>query len=93
MWGAIVALYERYPRMLARLEHDWYEHSERVETLTALAVWRASIDAAGEDPREELAFQAALLQLGRVLDNAPSSERRFKPDTRVPRGWVGSRAS
>jgi hypothetical protein len=88
MWGAIVALYERYPRVLARLEHDWYEHTERVETLTALAVWRANIDAAGEDPREELAFQAALLQLGRILDNAPSSERRFKPDARMPTGWM-----
>ena len=87
MWGAIVALYERYPRVLARLEHDWYEHAERVETLAALAVWRANIDAVGEDPREELAFHAALLQLGRILDSAPSSERRFKPDTTMPAEW------
>ncbi len=87
MRGAIVALYERYPRVLARLEHDWHEHAERVETLAALAVWRANIDAAAEDPREELAFQAAVLQLGRVLDSAPSSGRRFKPDKDVPLRW------
>lgn len=86
--GAIVALYERYPRVLARLEHEWYEYSERVEMLAALAVWRANIDAAAEDPREELAFQVARIQLGHILDNAPSLERRFKPDTSMPVRWA-----
>ena len=87
MWGAIVALYERYPRPLARLEHDWYKHAERTETLAALAVWRASIDATGEDPREELAFHTALQQLARTLDQAPGGERRFKPDVTMPAEW------
>jgi hypothetical protein len=70
-WAAILALHARYPRALAKLEHDWYEHPERAETLAALAVWRASIDAAAEDPREELAFQNALQQLARTLDQPP----------------------
>jgi hypothetical protein len=86
-WGAIVALYERYPRVLAKLEHDWYEHPERVETLAALAVWRANIDASAEDPREELAFHNALQQLARLLDQTPGTGRPFKAGTTMPVEW------
>jgi hypothetical protein len=90
MWAAIVALHQRYPRALAKLESDWYEHPERSETLTALATWRASIDAAAEDPREELAFQSALQQLARTLDQSPGLGRPFKADTPMPPGWRSS---
>jgi len=86
-WGAILALHERYPRALAKLEHDWYQHPERAEMLAALATWRAAIDTAGEDPREELAFQNALLQLARTLDQAPGLGRPFKAGTAMPSGW------
>jgi hypothetical protein len=86
-WGAIVALHRRYPRALAKLEHDWWEHPERVETLAALTVWRTNIDASAEDPREELAFHTALQQLARILDQSPGGERRFKPDTSMPAEW------
>jgi hypothetical protein len=89
MWAAILALHARYPRALAKLEHDWYEHPERAETLAALAVWRASIDAAAEDPREELAFQNALQQLARQLDQAPGLGRQFKVGMTMPAGWMG----
>jgi hypothetical protein len=86
-WAAIVALHKRYPRALAKLEHDWYEHPERTETLAALAVWRANIDSASEDPCEELAFQNALQQLARQLDQAPGLGRPFKARTLMPTSW------
>jgi hypothetical protein len=86
-WSAILALYQRYPRALAKLEHDWYEHPERSETLAALVTWRASIDAAAEDPREELAFQNALQQLSRTVDQTPGLGRPFKTDTAMPVSW------
>jgi hypothetical protein len=86
-WGAIVALHKRYPRALARLEHDWYEHPEREETLAALATWRANIDTSAEDPREELAFHNALQQLARLLDQTPGTGRPFKAGTTMPVEW------
>jgi hypothetical protein len=89
-WGAIVVLHERYPRALAKLEHDWYEHPERVETLAALAYWRANIDSSAEDPREELAFHNALQQLARILDQTPGLGRPFKAGTTMPVEWSGS---
>jgi hypothetical protein len=90
MWGAIVALHERYPRALAKLEHDWYEHPERVETLAALATWRANIDSSAEDPREELAFHNALQQHTRLLDQTPGRGRPFKAGTTMPVAWGAS---
>jgi hypothetical protein len=60
MWGAIVALHGRYPRQLENLKDGWWTDDSQTETLRALAVWRAEIDDAGQDPREELAFQHQL---------------------------------
>lgn len=90
MWAAILALHARYPRALAKLEHDWYEHPERAETLAALATWRANIDAAAEDPREELAFQNALQQLTRTLEETHGLGRPFDANTSIPVGWAKS---
>jgi hypothetical protein len=87
MWGLILALHERYPRALAKLEHDWYEQPEQAETLAALATWRANIDSSAEDPREELAFHNALQQLARVLDQTPGLGRPFKAGTSMPDSW------
>lgn len=92
MWAAIVALHKRYPGALAKLEHDWHERRERAETLAALAIWRANIDAAAEDPREELAFHNAIQQLARILDQTPGVVRPFKPDPKR-QGWLGSQKS
>lgn len=86
-WGAIIALHSRYPRALAKLEHDWHQHPDRVETLAALATWRAGIDIAAEDPREELAFHNALQQLTRNLDHSAGLARPFKPNTPMPPDW------
>jgi len=69
--AAIAALCRRYPDALAKLERDWHKRPERVEVLAALATWRAGIDAAAEDPREELSFHNALQQLTRTLDRTP----------------------
>jgi hypothetical protein len=86
-WGMIVALHQRYQRALAKLEHDWYECPERAETLAALAFWRANIDSSAEDPREELAFQNALQQLARILDQTPGLGRPFKAGATMPVAW------
>jgi hypothetical protein len=58
-----------------------------VELLSALAAWRANIDAASEDPREEIAFHNALQQLARLLDHTLGSERRFNTNTPMPPDW------
>lgn len=60
MWGAVVALHGRYPRHLEHLHTGWWSDESQAETLYALAVWRADIDDAGQDPREELAFHHQL---------------------------------
>lgn len=67
-WGAIVALHARYPRLLAGLKDDWWQDAAHLETLCALAAWRAQIDIAGESPREELAFQDRLDDYARALN-------------------------
>ena len=66
-WGAILALHARYPRALGALRDRWWTDDSHVETVCALAAWRAEIDAGGSDPREELAFQAQLADYGAVL--------------------------
>lgn len=67
MWGAVVELYGRYPRQLEALRDGWWLDESHTEWLCALAVWRAEIDDAGEDPREELAFQTHLVHYAGVL--------------------------
>src|ERR1035441_9477721 len=57
MWGAIVALRGRYPEQLEALKEKWWTDESTVETLGALAVWRAELDETRQDPRDELAFQ------------------------------------
>jgi hypothetical protein len=67
MWGAIVALHGRYPKGLAGLNDGWWSSEAHVETLCALALWRQWIDDAGQDPREELAFQIQIADYGHTL--------------------------
>lgn len=67
MWGSIVALHGRYPKVLAHLKDGWWEDTSHVETLCALVVWRDWIDVAANDPRFELAFQAQLADYGHAL--------------------------
>jgi len=67
MWGAIVALHGRYPRALAALKDAWWTDEQHTEILCALAVWRAEIDDAAQDPREEIAFQSQLADYSHTL--------------------------
>jgi hypothetical protein len=67
MWGVIVALHGRYPRALGALKDEWWTDESHTETLCALAVWRGEIDDSGQDPREELAFQAQLADYSHIL--------------------------
>lgn len=89
MWGSILALHCRYPLALGRLVEDWWRDSQLVETLCAMAAWRANIDAASEDPREELAFQNQLTHFSNVLDRLPlgADKGRFK-DGPAPDAWM-----
>lgn len=91
MWGSIVALLERYPTMLGGLPDRWWRDARFVEWLSAMATWRTNIDAASEDPREEITFHNGLQQLARIIDQTPGGGRRFK-STGMPVDW-GKRGS
>jgi hypothetical protein len=67
MWGAIVGLAMRYPEALSSLKDGWWQNATHLETLSALAVWRQSIDDSGGDPREEIAFHIQLNRYGASL--------------------------
>jgi hypothetical protein len=67
MWTQIVALHGRYPRHLAHLKDRWWEDESHTETLCALALWRAQLDEAGTNPREELDFQGELANYAQIL--------------------------
>lgn len=87
MWGAIVALHGRYPRHLDDLKNGWWTDDSHTEILCALAVWRAEIDDAGEDPREELAFQAQLADYAQVLRQQGGSVTKAWSPGAPPRDW------
>jgi hypothetical protein len=87
MWGSIIALLLRYPTMLGGLPDRWWRDARLVEWLSALATWRTNIDAASEDPREEIAFHNGLQQLARIIDQTPSGERRFNANMGMPVDW------
>lgn len=89
MWGAIVAMCRRYPAMLGGLSEHWWRDRRLVEWLSALATWRIAIDAAAEDPREEISFHNALQQLARIVEQAPGRIGRFDPDSSRPIEWGG----
>ena len=92
MWGAIVALHGRYPRFLDALKDGWWLDDAHTETLCALAVWRAEIDDAGEDPREELNFQARLTVYADALRQLGGGvTKTWKPGA-PPSAWTGDSA-
>jgi hypothetical protein len=66
-WGSIVALRSRYPRALTALKDGWWSEPAHVETLCALALWRAQLDTQGRDPRDELAFHDRLAEYAQTL--------------------------
>jgi hypothetical protein len=88
MWGAIVALHGRYPRYLSHLKDEWWTDESHTETLCALAVWRAEIDDAGQDPREELAFQNQLADYANSLRQEGGGVTRAWKSGAPPREWA-----
>jgi hypothetical protein len=90
MWGAIVALHGRYPRCLEHLKDGWWNDDAHTETLCALAVWRAEIDDAGQDPREELAFQAQLADYAQTLRQQGGGVAKTWRPGAPPQEWTAS---
>ncbi len=89
MWGAIVALHGRYPRHLQDLKDGWWNDEAHTETLCALAVWRAEIDDTGQDPREELVFQAQLADYAHTLRQQGGGVTNTWQPGAPPQEWVG----
>ncbi len=89
MWGAIVALHGRYPRHLEALKDGWWLDEAHTEVLCALAVWRGEIDDAGEDPREELAFQSQLAEYARILRGLGGGVTKAWRPGAPPSEWSG----
>lgn len=88
MWGAIVALHGRYPRLLEGLKDGWWRDEVHTEILCALAVWREEIDEGGESPREELAFHRELAQYADTLRREGGGvTRAWKPGAPPPE-WM-----
>lgn len=69
-------------------------HVEKVtETLCALAVWRATIDEMGRDPREELAFQHQLSDYAHTLrQQGAGAAQTWKPGP-PPEDWSSPKLS
>lgn len=68
-WAAVCALHDRYSHALRKLPGEWWTDRSLVETLAALAAWRAQLDnGAGHDPRAELLFHDRLELLQRRLE-------------------------
>jgi hypothetical protein len=89
MWGAVVALRGRYPTQLQALKEKWWKDESQTETLCALAVWRAELDDAGQDPRDELAFQNQLADYAQVLrQQGGGVTKAWKPGA-PPAEWAG----
>jgi hypothetical protein len=89
MWGQIVALHGRYPRILAHLKDGWWTDEAHTETLCALAVWRSELDDTGIDPREELAFHTQLADYAHTLrQEGGGVTKAWKPGA-PPAEWAG----
>ncbi len=91
-WGMIVALHERCPRTLAKLEHDWYEHPERVETLAALASGERTLTAQPKTPARSW-HSTTPSNNSPALDPTPGLGRPFKAGANDDAGCVGDRRS
>jgi hypothetical protein len=69
------------------LQEGWWNEEEQSEPLYALAVWRAELDDADGDVREELSFHLQLRELSEVLRRAGGGvTKAWKPDA-LPDEW------
>ncbi len=92
MWGQVVALHGRYPRQLQDVKDGWWTDESQTETLCALAVWRAQIDDTGQDPREELVFQAQLADYAHTLRQQGGSITKAWQPGAPPQEWAAGLA-
>jgi hypothetical protein len=88
MWGALVALHGRYPTHLETLKDKWWKDDSQTETLCALAVWRAELDDAGQDPRDELAFQNQLADYAQILSRQSGGVTKTWKPCAPPPEWA-----
>lgn len=90
MWGAIVALHGRYPRLLEAMKEGWWLDEVHTEILCATAVWRAEIDDAGENPREELAFHRQLAEYAETLRQQGGGVSKAWTPGAPPSEWLAA---
>jgi len=89
MWGQVVALHGRYPRVLSAVKDKWWKDELHTELLCALAVWRAELDDAGVDTREEFHFHAQLADYAHTLrQEGGGVTKAWKPGAPPPE-WAG----
>lgn len=91
MWGQIVALHGRYPKVLAWLQDGWWREERIKELLCVLAYWRASIDNNGNAAVEqEISFQLHLEQISGVLRQGGGGVTNAWQPGAPPPEWTGS---
>jgi excisionase family DNA binding protein len=67
----------------------WWTNDAHTETFSALATWRAELDDAGQDPRDELAFQTQLTDYSHTLKQEGGGVTKpWKPGA-PPVEWAG----
>ncbi|HTZ85120.1 MAG TPA: hypothetical protein VMB05_00500 [Solirubrobacteraceae bacterium] len=87
MWGQVVALHGRYPRALSWLQEGWWGDEELTEIVCALAYWRAELDDAGSDSREEIAFHLQLRDISQLLRQAGGGVTNAWRPGAPPEAW------
>jgi hypothetical protein len=90
MWGQIVALHGRYPKVLAWLQDGWWREERIKELLCVLAYWRARIDNTKTvGVEEEVAFHLHLEQISGVLRQAGGGVTNAWQPGAPPPEWTG----
>jgi hypothetical protein len=89
MWGAIVALYGRYPRLLEGLKEGWWGDEAATEMLCALTVWRAELDEVAAGPREELSFHRELADFAALVRQQGGGVASSWAPGAPPPEWLG----
>jgi hypothetical protein len=82
------ALHGRYPHHLEALKDEWWTNDAHIETLSAIATWRAELDDTGIDPRDELAFQTQLSDYSHALRQEGGGVTKTRKPGASPTGWA-----
>ena len=79
-----------YPEQLEALKEKWWTDESTVETLGALAVWRAELDETRQDPRDEIAFQTQLNDYSQLLRQKGGGVTKTWKPSATPQEWTHS---